>query len=584
MSSEVISSHHKLLGKVETLLGQIESPEPTYAKEISRSKKIGSFLNHLCSEIASIKEAVRDLSPVIQQSRLAELSTRLAIHFFTERSMHRFCEKVLDELIQETDAHTGAFILFKENCTEVQVVAARNNKRKSLPPDRLRVSRTILARILSGESSVLVEDALSDCRLSTERSTRELSLRSVLAIPLRVEDYLAGAIHLENEAVSGVFNEQDLELLLDVGKLVTVYLNSTYRLHEEITARHRLYSELKGRTHFDGVVGSSPALLKVLEIVEQVGPSEATVIIEGESGTGKELVARALHQCSKRSQRPLVVVNCAAIPDALLESELFGHERGAYTGAYERQIGKLELADKGTVFLDEVAELSMPVQAKLLRFLQYREIERLGGSQTRKLDVRLIAATSRNTQGMVKSGKFREDLFYRLYVIPIKVPPLRERTEDIPLLIDHFVRVFSLHSGRECPEISPEVYDIFQEYTWPGNVRELENLVHRLIVLCKSGRIEAKDLPSHLFGGKVHTLDIEKNPFIGYMVSPPATWSELKRRRKQMLHIASYYAQKLEDKFIEDLLDKTGGNVSRAAQLSGMHRTLLHRKLRVRSQ
>jgi two-component system response regulator AtoC/two-component system nitrogen regulation response regulator NtrX len=329
-------------------------------------------------------------------------------------------------------------------------------------------------------------------------------------------------------------------------------------------------------------VGSSPALLQVFETVEQVGASHATVIIEGESGTGKELVARALHKCSKRSGRPLVVVNCAAIPDALLESELFGHERGAYTGAYERQIGKLEQADKGTVFLDEVAELSMPVQAKLLRFLQYREIERLGSSQTRTLDVRLIAATSRNTKGMVDKGEFREDLFYRLYVIPIKVPPLRERIEDIPLLVNHFVRIFSLHSGCDRPEISPEVYEIFQEHSWPGNIRELENLVHRLVVLCKNGRIEAKDLPPHILGGKVQTLDIEKNPFVGYLMSPPSTWPELKRRRKQMLHIASSYAQRLEEKFIEDLLDKTGGNISRAAQLSGMHRTLLHRKLRQR--
>jgi DNA-binding NtrC family response regulator len=236
------------------------------------------------------------------------------------------------------------------------------------------------------------------------------------------------------------------------------------------------------------------------------------------------------------------------------------------------------------VFLDEVAELSMAIQAKLLRFLQYREIERLGSTKTRRVDVRLIAATSRDTKGMVDNGEFREDLFYRLNVIPIKVPPLRDRTEDIPLLIDHFLRVFSLHSGRECPEIAPEVYEIFQEYRWPGNVRELENLVHRMVVLCKSGRIEVKDVPSHISGGKIQTLDIEKNPFVGYLASPPATWSELKRRRKQMLHIASNYAQKLEERFIEDLLKKTDGNISRAAQLSGMHRTLLHRKLRARSQ
>lgn len=584
MSSEINSSYRILFEKVETLLGRLESPEPACAEEISQSKKIQSLWNDLLKEITSIYKVVEDLSPTIRQSRLAELSTRFAVHFFSERSMPRFCEKVLDELIQETGAHTGALILFKEKTSEVQVIAARNDKKQSLDQDKLRVSRTTLAQIQEGVSSILVEDALADNRLSDERSTEELSLRSVLAIPLRVEDYLAGAIHLENQSIPGVFDEADRELLLDVGKLVTVYLNSAYRLNEEITARHRLYSELKGKTHFDGIVGTSPALLEVFEIVKQVGPSEATAIIEGESGTGKELIARAIHNFSKRTDSPLVVVNCAAIPDALLESELFGHERGAYTGAYDRQIGKLEQADKGTVFLDEVAELPMPIQAKLLRFLQYREIERLGSSKTRRIDVRLIAATSRNTKAMVDKGEFREDLFYRLYVIPIKVPPLRERTEDIPLLVDHFMRVFSLHSSRECPDIAPEVYEIFQEYKWPGNVRELENLVHRLVVLCKSGRVEVKDLPSHVSGGKIQTLDIAKNPFSGYMVSPPSTWPELKRRRKQMLHIASNYAQQLEEKFIEDLLKKTDGNISRAAQISGMHRTLLHRKLRSRSQ
>ncbi len=584
VNSEIQTSYRLLLDKVEALLGRLENPEPAHKSEISRSKSLGDIFHNLLNEIVSIKETAKDLSPSIRQSRLAAFSTRIAVHFFSERSLQRFCERVLDEMIMETGAQTGAFILFKEDSTEVQVIAVRNHLKNSPPEGQPRVSRTILTQIQGGASSVLVQDALADDRLCSEQSSKDLPLRSVLAIPLRLEDFLAGAIHLDNETVPGAFDEQDRQLLLDVGPFVTVYLSSANRLNKEIAARHQLYSELKGKRHFDGMVGSSPALLQVLEVVEQIGPSEATVIIEGESGSGKELIARAIHKCSRRSERPLVVLNCAAIPDTLLESELFGHERGAFTGAYGRQTGKFELADKGTLFLDEVAELSMHIQAKLLRFLQYREIERLGSSKTRRLDVRLIAATSRNTHKMVQSGEFREDLFYRLNVIPIKVPPLRERIEDIPLLIDHFLRVFSLHSGRKCPEIAPELYEILQEYKWPGNVRELENLMHRLVVLCKSGRIDLKDLPSYISGTKIQTMNIDRNPFNAFLANPPTTWPELKRRRKQMLHVASAYAQNLEDQFIESLLDKTSGNISHAAQLSGMHRTLLHRKLRARNQ
>jgi transcriptional regulator with GAF, ATPase, and Fis domain len=564
---------------LEGASAQLENP-----KELLQSKEAETHIVGLRDQIQTIKEMVRGLTPAIEQSRFAALSTRLAVHFFTERSMHRFCERVLDELIQETGARTGAFVLFGETASKVEIVAARNSGKESLPFEEHRISRTILSRIREGEASVLIDDAVSEQDLGIEDSVRKLPLRSVLAIPLRVEDYLAGAIYLENAEVVGAFDELSRQLLLEVGRLVTVYLDSAFRLNAEIKARQRIYSEVKGKTHFDGIVGSSRKLMKILDLVEQVGPSEATAIIEGESGTGKELVARAIHQTSKRAKRPLVVVNCAAIPDTLLESQLFGHERGAFTGAVHRQIGRLEQADKGTVFLDEVGELSLPTQAKLLRFLQNREIERLGGRSTIRLDVRLLAATNRDIQAMVKRGDFRDDLYYRLYVIPVKVPPLRERLEDVPLLWDHFMEIFSLQSRSQRPEVAPEVYDLLQLYAWPGNIRELENLVERLVVMCKSGRIGIGDLPSHIVQGRKITLDIDKNPFGAYLASLPTNWPELKRRRKQMLTIASVYSKKLEDMFIDDLLEKTGGNISRAAQQSGMHRTMIHRRLKARNQ
>ncbi len=580
----MISKHHKLIGITESILKQLEQPVPDLHNELGRSDTLEGFVKDLKADLDLIRATALSLYPDLQQSRLARLSTQLAVHFFTERSMHGFCEKVLDELIKETGARTGAFILFDRISSEVDIVASRNSKEEDLPAEKIRVSRTILGQIRDGASSILIEDALSDETLGTEDSVRGLTLRSVMAIPLRMEDYLAGAIHLENELTRGAFDEPDLQLLLNVGRFVTVYLDSAFRINEEIEARQRIYSELKGRTRFDGIVGSSPKLLKVLETVEQVAPSDASIIIEGENGTGKELIARALHKGSKRSHRDLIVVNCAAIPDTLLESQLFGHERGSFTGAVSRQIGRLEQGNGSTVFLDEIGELSIGVQAKLLRFLQNREIERLGGTKTIQLDVRLVAATNRDIGDMVRRGDFREDLYYRLYVIPIKVPSLRERPEDIPLLADHFIDVFSLQSGRKRPVIDPDVYEALQKHKWPGNIRELENLIQRVVVLCKSDRITLGDLPPNIAQAKKVKLDIDKNPFGPYFANLPSNWSELKRRRKQMLHIASVYANNLEDKFIDELLERTGGNISRAATESGMHRTLIHRKLKARSQ
>lgn len=238
---------------------------------------------------------------------------------------------------------------------------------------------------------------------------------------------------------------------------------------------------------FEQLIGSSPALEAVLEQVERVAPTDSTVLIQGETGTGKELIARAIHNISSRCGRPFVKLNCAAIPLDLLESELFGHERGAFTGAIAQRIGRFELADKGTLFLDEVGDIPLALQPKLLRVLQEQEFERLGSAQTHHVDVRLVAATNRELTKMVKRGEFRSDLYYRLNVFPILLPPLRARREDIPALVTHFVEIFCRRMGKQIEHIPPETMFALSSYPWPGNIRELQNLIERAVILSNFG-------------------------------------------------------------------------------------------------
>jgi formate hydrogenlyase transcriptional activator len=239
---------------------------------------------------------------------------------------------------------------------------------------------------------------------------------------------------------------------------------------------------------FEQIVGSSPALESALEQVEQVAPTDSTVLIQGETGTGKELIARAVHNLSPRCGRPFIKLNCAAIPFDLLESELFGHEKGAFTGAIAQKIGRFELADKGTLFLDELGDIPVGLQPKLLRVLQEQEFERLGSGRTHRVDVRLVAATHRNLAEMVKRSEFRSDLYYRLNVFPIAVPPLRERREDIPVLAEHFVEIYARRMGKRIEHITPETLSALTAYPWPGNIRELQNFIERSVILT-SGRV-----------------------------------------------------------------------------------------------
>ena len=256
---------------------------------------------------------------------------------------------------------------------------------------------------------------------------------------------------------------------------------------------------------FEQIIGSSPALEAVLEQVELVAPTDSTVLVQGETGTGKELIARAIHNLSSRCGRPFIKLNCAAIPFDLLESELFGHEKGAFTGAIAQKIGRFELADKGTLFLDEVGDIPLPLQPKLLRVLQEQEFERLGSGRTHQVDVRLVAATHRNLVEMVKRSEFRSDLYYRLNVFPVPLPPLRARREDIPALVEHFVEIYARRMGKQIDRVSPETMSELTSYPWPGNIRELQNFIERSVILT-SGNVLESPLASLKSAAEVESL------------------------------------------------------------------------------
>lgn len=329
--------------------------------------------------------------------------------------------------------------------------------------------------------------------------------------------------------------------------------------HQELEHENTsLRKVVQSKFGMESLIGQSPVLKDVLEIVQQVAASKTTVLILGESGTGKELIAKAIHQLSSRNRQPLMIVHCAALPPALLESELFGHEKGAFTGAHERRVGRFEQAQGGTVFLDEIGEIDQSIQVKLLRFLGERTFERVGSNKTITADVRIIAATNRDLAAQVRAGNFREDLFYRLNVVPIKMPPLRDRKEDIPLIAHAFLKEFARENDKPVVDFAVDAMEALLKYSWPGNVRELRSAIERAVLLCRADRVTARELPETIRLLEPPTSIPVELPSI------PQGSMTLKEAEKQLIIRA---------------LNEAAGNRTLAAKKLGMSRRTLHRKL-----
>jgi len=324
--------------------------------------------------------------------------------------------------------------------------------------------------------------------------------------------------------------------------------------HKQLLLENKLLrSEVLGKYRFENIVGKSPQMQEIFELVETVADTKATVLITGESGTGKELIAKAIHYNSPRQEGPFIRINCAALPEGLVESELFGHEKGSFTGAIRQSRGRFELADRGTLLLDEISEISLHLQGKLLRVLQEREFERVGSGVSIQVDVRIIATSNRNLNRLIEKGKFRKDLFYRLNVVPIHIPPLRERREDIPALAEHFLRKYNLENNRQIEGISQKVFEMFLEYFWPGNVRELENFIERAVVTAKGKILNPRDFPRELTFGKIR---------------PPT----------DEIRVGSTIYE-AERKLILKTLKVQGGNRTKAAEILGVSTRTLRNKL-----
>ncbi len=353
---------------------------------------------------------------------------------------------------------------------------------------------------------------------------RDEGVRSVVSMPLITHDRALGTLSLASLR-DGAFEQGDVDLLVQVAGQVAIAVENALAFQEigelkNKLAQEKLYleDEIRSEMNFEEIVGESPLLRAVLKQVETVAPTDSAVLIQGETGTGKELIARAIHNLSPRRDHTFVKVNCAAIPAGLLESELFGHERGAFTGAIAQRTGRFELAHRGTIFLDEVGDIPLELQPKLLRVLQEQEFERLGSARSIRVDVRLVAATNRNLEEMVAARTFRSDLYYRLRVFPLTMPALRERQDDIPTLVRYFVQKYARRMNRAIETIPSETLDLLVRYSWPGNIRELENLIERAVIVSPGPvlRVPLGDLklPSEPVPGEILTLDAAEREHI----------------------------------------------------------------------
>ena len=385
------------------------------------------------------------------------------------------------------------------------------------------------------------------------------ALQEIKKADERIDVIMATAVKTVQTAVAAIKHGAYDYLVkpFDVEDILTVVRRA---LERQALVKEVMYlrSEVERQSQFENMVAKDEKMIRIFKLISRVADNDATVLIAGESGTGKELIARAIHQKGPRCHSPFVAFNCAAVPDNLLESELFGHERGAFTGALEKRVGKFELADGGTLFLDEIGSMRIDLQAKILRALQEREIERVGGSKTIKVDVRIVAASNADLRDKVMKGQFREDLFYRLNVIPIWIPPLRDRREDIPLLIEHFLNKYNRKFNRQLKGLTPSAHTVLVNYNWPGNVRELENIIERLVAIGENPYIHLDDLP-------LDSMEITRGVL-----------DDLEKRQLSLARARTEF----ETHYILWTLERTHWNQSEAARILGIHRNTLVTKIR----
>ena len=490
-------------------------------------------------ELKPTERTVRDLNALLNVSQAVN----------SVRGLEALEKRVLESIFEIAPADRAAILLCDGDVTELSSVFGWDRRAGLGQP--VHVSKTVVSQVMKEGVGLVCNDLPAVDAFADTESVVIRKIHSVLAVPLEVFDRVFGVIYLDTSDPTVRFDEEHLQLLTGIGRIAAFALDNARRMEWLEEENRRLQAEVNVEHN---MVGESPRMREVYQFIGRVAPASSTVLIYGESGTGKELVARAIHSNSGRAGKPIIAINCAALAETLLESELFGHEKGAFTGAVVQKKGKLEIAEGGTVFLDEIGELAPLLQVKLLRVLQEREFERVGGTRTIKLDVRVIAATNRDLEEEVRKGRFREDLYYRLNVVSVRMPPLKERREDISLLASYFAAKYGKQANRAVLGISPPARACLLNYDWPGNVRELENAMERAVVLGSSDLILPEDLPETI---------LEKAAPAGTEVN--------------VFHDAVREAKK---QLIVNAVEQAHGNFTEAAKLLGLHPNYLHRLVR----
>ena len=450
-----------------------------------------------------------NISPQNQDLALQDLSCLYEItrNLASAAHLQDCLEKVVNILAETKGMENGTVTIVNPVTRELEIEVAHGITAEARRRGRYKLGEGITGRVVATGEPIIVpqigEEPLFLNRTRT-RGDEQKKKSSFLCVPIKAGNQSIGALSIDRsyELGFGSQSEQDMRFLTVISSLISQTVQRVQAVNEEKKALNRenqqLKRELSSKNRIKEIIGNSSRMQEVFEMVHRVADSNATVLLRGESGTGKTLVAKALHYNSGRSEGPFIVVNCSALPETLLESELFGHEKGAFTGANERKKGRFELAEGGTLFLDEIGEISLTVQVKLLNVIQERTFQRLGGTKILKSNIRLVAATNRDLEHAVQNGHFREDLYYRLNVFPVYLPPLRERRTDILLLAEYFLEKYSTENDKRIKRISTSAIDLLIQYHWPGNVRELQNCMERAVLICDGGSIKSIHLPPTL--------------------------------------------------------------------------------------
>jgi len=464
-----------------------------------RSKHKLSHDERLTIGSVDLRFAMVDDTPPIEAeaaNTVADLDAYTKLFEFSDRLMHvrdltELLDALMDAVIEITNADKGFLILLEGESMEVKV--ARNLNRENIADAVSQLSDSIIAKVVRSRRPVIVSDAMSDDEFASAKSVMHLKVSSVICVPLLDRGRLLGLIYVGNDSIRDLFQDQTLRVLTVFSSQASLIVSNALLLNE-LRIDNRRLSERLEQYRFGEIVGTSPPMQSVFRKVEKIAPTDISVMITGETGTGKELIAREIHNRSPRTGKPFVTVNCGAIPENLLESELFGHIKGAFTGAVANKQGKFQAADGGTLFLDEIGEMPIELQVKLLRAIQEKVVYRVGDTRPETCDIRILAATNRDLEKEIAGGRFREDLFYRLNVVAVELPPLRVRGDDVLVIARYLLSRYSREYDAKVKGFSPNAAVAIRKHNWPGNIRELENRIKKAIVLCESTVIGPDDL------------------------------------------------------------------------------------------